>query len=190
MQVVGIDWATAPKNRALVRLSASGAGVVVMTVEDRVPDARVREICVDPAIRAVAIDAPFGWPKDFSRFVSLWWGDHAAGLVDGSLSRARSTCAPLVEEALVDAYGEDEQHEAFLVMFEEHIKCPFTALVVGEEVEVRGFDWEGAPQEIVAVCRRRGRNHRVNVTALHFTAERPVGEEWLDAYRAWLRGNW
>ena len=96
----------------------------------------------------------------------------------------------LVEEALVDAYGEDEQHGAFLVMFEEHIKRPFTALVVGEEVEVRGFDWEGAPQEIVAVCRRRGRNHRVNVTALHFTAERPVGAEWLDAYRAWLSGNW
>lgn len=96
----------------------------------------------------------------------------------------------LVEEALVDAYGEDEQHGAFLVMFEEHIKCPFTALVVGEEVEVRGFGWEGGPQEIVAVCRRRGRNHRVNATALHFTAERPVGEEWLDAYRAWLRGNW
>ena len=96
----------------------------------------------------------------------------------------------LIEEALVDAYGEDEQHGAFLVMFEEHVQCPFTALVVGEEVEARGFDWEGAPQEIVAVCRRRGRNHRVNVTALHFTAGRPVGAEWLDAYRAWLKGNW
>ncbi len=96
----------------------------------------------------------------------------------------------LIEEALVDAYGEDEQHGAFLVMFEEHVKCPFTALVVGEEVEVRGFHWEGAPQEIVAVCRRKGRNHRVNVTALHFTAGRPAGAEWLDAYRAWLKGAW
>ena len=72
MQVVGIDWATTPMNRALVRLSASDAGVLVMTVEDRVSDARVRETCVDPAIRAVAIDAPFGWPKAFSRFVCEW----------------------------------------------------------------------------------------------------------------------
>ena len=62
----------------------------------------------------------------------------------------------LIEEALVDAYGEDEQHGAFLVMFEEHVKYPFTALVVGEEVEVRGFDWPGAPHEIVAPVPAQG----------------------------------
>jgi hypothetical protein len=72
----------------------------------------------------------------------------------------------LIEEALVDAYGEDEQHGAFLVMFEDRVPCPFTALVVGEEVEVRGFDWPGPPHEIAAVCRRKGRTYRVNVTAL------------------------
>ncbi len=96
----------------------------------------------------------------------------------------------LIEKALVDAYGEDEQHGAFLVMFEEHVKCPFTALVVGEEVEVRGFNWAGAPQEIVALCRRKGRTHRVNVTALQWAAKRPAGAEWFDAYRAWLKGAW
>jgi hypothetical protein len=96
----------------------------------------------------------------------------------------------LIEEALVDAYGEEEQHGAFVVMFEEHVKCPFRALVVGEEVEVRGFDWPGAPHEIVALCRRKGRTHRVNVTALQWAGKRPTGGEWIDAYRAWLKGNW
>lgn len=64
------------------------------------------------------------------------------------------------------------------------------ALVVGEEVEVRGFDWAGAPHEIVALCRRKGRTHRVNVTALQWAAGRPAGAEWFDAYRAWLKGAW
>lgn len=96
----------------------------------------------------------------------------------------------LIEEALVDAYGEDEQHGAFLVMLDDHVTCPFRALVVGEEVEVRGFDWAGAPHEIVALCRRKGRTHRVSVTALEWAGKRPAGAEWFDAYRAWLKGGW
>jgi hypothetical protein len=95
----------------------------------------------------------------------------------------------LIDEALVDAYGEDEQHGAFLVMLEDRVACPFTALVVGEKVDVRGFDWVGAPQEIVAVCRRKGRTYRVNATARQWADSRPTGAEWLDAYRAWLKGT-
>jgi hypothetical protein len=95
----------------------------------------------------------------------------------------------LIEEALVDAYGEDEQHGAFLVMLEDRVACPFTALVVGEEVDVRGFDWAGASHEIVALCRRKGHTYRVSVTALQWAGRRPGGAEWLDAYRAWLKGT-
>lgn len=95
----------------------------------------------------------------------------------------------LIEEAVVDSYTEDEQHGGFLVMFQDHVACPFKALVVGEEVEVRGFDWNGTPQGIVAVCRRKGRTYRVNATALEWAARPPVGAEWFDAYRAWLKGN-
>jgi hypothetical protein len=95
----------------------------------------------------------------------------------------------LIAEALVDAYGEDEQHGAFLVMLEDRVARPFMALVVGEEVEVRGFDWAGAPHVIVALCRRKGRTYRVNVTALEWAGRRPAGAEWFDAYRAWLKGT-
>jgi len=96
----------------------------------------------------------------------------------------------LIEEAIVDCYTEDEQHGGFLVMFQDHIACPFRALVVGEEVEVRGFDWDGTPQGIVAICRRKGQPYRVNATALEWAAGPPVGAEWFDAYRAWLKGKW
>jgi len=96
----------------------------------------------------------------------------------------------LIEEAIVDCSTEDEQHGGFLVMFQDHVACPFRALVVGEEVEVRGFDWDGTPQGIVAICRRKGQRHRVNATALEWAAGPPVGAEWFDAYRAWLKGKW
>jgi hypothetical protein len=65
----------------------------------------------------------------------------------------------------------------------------FTALVVGEEVDVQTFAWAGAPHEIVALCRRKGRTYRVSVTALQWVGRRPAGAEWLDAYRAWLKGT-
>jgi hypothetical protein len=94
----------------------------------------------------------------------------------------------LIEEALVDAYGEDVQHGAFLVMLKDRVACPFTALVVGEEVDVQAFDWAGAPHEIVALCRRKGRTYRVNAIALEWAGRRPAGAEWFDAYRAWLKG--
>jgi len=96
----------------------------------------------------------------------------------------------LIEEGLVDCYGEDEQHGAFLVMLEEHVACPFKARIVGEEVEVLGFDWNDTGREIMAVCRRKGRRYRVGVTALEWTGRPPTGAVWFDAYRAWLRGTW
>lgn len=97
---------------------------------------------------------------------------------------------PLIEQALVDCYTEDEQHGAFLVMLDEHVACPFKARIVGEEVEVHGFDWDGTSQGIVAICRRKGRRYRVNVTALEWPGRPPTGAIWFDAYRAWLRGAW
>ena len=96
----------------------------------------------------------------------------------------------LIEEAIVDCYTEDEQHEAFVVMLEDNLSCPFRARVVGEEVEVLGFEREGSFGEILAVCRRKGKKHRVNVTALEWIDAPPEGSEWLDAYTAWLTGEW
>jgi hypothetical protein len=95
----------------------------------------------------------------------------------------------MIEEAIVDCHGEEEQHEGLLVALEEHLACPFAALVVGQEVTVIGLDRD-PPGEIVARCVRADREHRINVTALEWAADPPGGAEWIDAYRAWLAGEW
>lgn len=96
----------------------------------------------------------------------------------------------MIEEALVDCYTEDEQHEAFVVMLEDHIQCPFQARVIGEEVTVLGFEREDSFGEILVQCKRGKRTYSINVTALEWSAQSPKGSEWIEAYRAWRRGGW
>jgi len=90
--------------------------------------------------------------------------------VSAELSRkgrtGRARLRQLIGEVLVDAYGADRQHGAFLVMLEDRVACPFRA-----------------------ICRRKGRTYRVGVTALEWADRPPVGAEWFDAYRAWLKGD-
>ncbi|MGW3497763.1 hypothetical protein [Streptomyces sp. NPDC001020] len=47
----------------------------------------------------------------------------------------------LIEEATVDAYGEDEQLTGFFTMIEESLAVPFTTTVLGVEVNVVGVTW-------------------------------------------------
>lgn len=46
----------------------------------------------------------------------------------------------LIEEATVDAYGEDEQLTGFFTMIEESLAVPFTTTVLGVEVSVVSAD--------------------------------------------------
>ncbi len=60
----------------------------------------------------------------------------------------------LVEAAIVDAYGEDEQLAGFSTMIGENLVLPFTTMVVGAEVTVEGIDlrdW-GSPPAAFAGC--------------------------------------
>jgi len=94
----------------------------------------------------------------------------------------------MIEEATVDCYNDDEQHEGFLVTLEEHLRCPVRGLVVGEAVTVLRFDREPS-SGIVAICRRGRRVFRINLTAVEWPGAPPPGAEWMEAYRAWLRGG-
>lgn len=94
----------------------------------------------------------------------------------------------LIEEAIVDAYGEEEQEGAFVVMLEDNLAFPFKALVVGEEVEVTGVEQSSSGRGIMAVCKRKGKKYRVSVTSLEWVGKPPKGAEWLEAYKLWLRG--
>lgn len=94
----------------------------------------------------------------------------------------------LIEEATVDSNGEDEQHSGLLTMIEDEVVCPFRAKVIGEEVTVTGFEWPKSGYGLYAVCERKGKKHKVDVTSLEWTKVRPEGFEWIEAYLAWRGG--
>lgn len=60
----------------------------------------------------------------------------------------------LIEEATMDAYGEDEQRFGFLVMMQDNIPVPFPATLGDIEVQVVGFD--GTQSRLLACCERNG----------------------------------
>lgn len=93
----------------------------------------------------------------------------------------------LIEEIIVDAYGEHEQLGSFRQVFEDEARFPFRGRVVGVEVEVRLVDFDGDERRgLIAVCRRADEVHRVSL--LDVTPEGPLPlRTWqlLDAYRRW-----
>jgi hypothetical protein len=74
------------------------------------------------------------------------------------LSKAR--LKELIEEAVVDAYTEEEQIVGFLTMIE------------------------------VAICRRGNTRQKVPILDLPMPVPAPAGAEWIAAYRRWRRGSW
>jgi predicted RNase H-like nuclease len=72
-RVVGIDWATEPKNRALVALAVQDGGrAVVETVAPSISNEDAVSECTAAENAIVAVDIPFGWPIRFSEFISRW----------------------------------------------------------------------------------------------------------------------
>jgi hypothetical protein len=92
----------------------------------------------------------------------------------------------LIEEATVDAYGDSEQATAFLTVIEESLALPFGATVLGEAVVVEKIDLSGA-DELIAICRRRGKRQKVRLLDLELPVPRLKGAEWVAAYHRWAR---
>ena len=67
---------------------------------------------------------------------------------------------------MADAYGPAEQATGFYTMIDGNVEFPVHAKAVGEEVEVTGVDLDRDGEELVALCRRRGRSYRVLLTEL------------------------
>ena len=94
----------------------------------------------------------------------------------------------LIEEAIVDAYGESEERVGLLTMLEEHIAVPFDSEVLGITVRVDKVDLNDA-NEIVAVCRRGRQRQSIPILDLALPSPPPRGWEWIEAYRRWARGG-
>jgi len=89
----------------------------------------------------------------------------------------------LVEEAIVDAYGEDEQLTGFYTMIEENLALPFTTMVLGVEVTVEGIDLTDCG--IAAICVRGVHRQSIAILDLPLPAPPPPGSEWIRAYGHW-----
>ena len=93
----------------------------------------------------------------------------------------------LTEQAVVDAYTEEEQAVGFLTMMEEHLALPFSTNILGVDVVVEKVDMTRSGQ-IVAVCRRDKIRQKIETLDLPLPTPAPAGAEWIAAYRHWRRG--
>jgi Calcium binding len=93
----------------------------------------------------------------------------------------------LVDDAIVDAYGEAEQRTGFFTMIEDHLALPFDTEVLGVMVTVERIDLTEA-DEIVVVCRRNDNHQSIPMLDLPLPQPPPAGAEWIEAYRYWMRG--
>jgi hypothetical protein len=94
----------------------------------------------------------------------------------------------LIEEAIVDAYGESEQRVAFYTMLEEKLRVPFRTEILGVPITVDRLDMTNDDQ-IVAICRRGRSRQTVPILDLPLPEPLPDGAEWIEAYCRWARGR-
>ncbi|MEV3873081.1 calcium-binding protein [Streptomyces sp. NPDC049906] len=90
----------------------------------------------------------------------------------------------MIEEATVDAYGDDEQRTGLFTMLEEHLDVPFTTVVLGVEVTVRGVGLT-SDGRMVALCSRGRLRQSIDILELPLPNPSPRGAEWIEAYRHW-----
>jgi hypothetical protein len=102
-----------------------------------------------------------------------------------SLSKAKLEA--LIEEAVVDAYNEDEQKVGLLTMMQEHLALPFSVSILGVEATVEKVDMT-RDGRIVAVCRRDGVKQRIEILDLPLPKPAPAAAEWIAAYTHWRKG--
>src|SRR6266702_8500034 len=92
----------------------------------------------------------------------------------------------LVEEAIVDAYGESEQTTGFYTMMEDNLRLPFETEILGVAVTVESIDFSG-DDELVAVCRKGQARQKISLLELPLPTPPPEGAEWIAAYCYWRR---
>jgi hypothetical protein len=80
----------------------------------------------------------------------------------------RERLRELIQEATVDCYGLEEEYQGVLNMVEENVVCPFSAKVIGEEVEVTALEGPPTGRGLKAVCRYKEREYRIDLTSLEW----------------------
>jgi calcium binding protein len=92
----------------------------------------------------------------------------------------------MIEEAIIDAYNDEEQVTGLFTMLEEHLALPFQTTVLGVTATVTKIDLT-TENEIVAICRRDNHKQTIAILELRLPDPAPDGAEWIEAYRRWRR---
>ncbi len=93
----------------------------------------------------------------------------------------------LIDEITVDANGEDKGLWAFRQAFEDGIRVPCDAFVIGEPVSIVGFDYDGNTRRgLTARCRRDDGSEHVVAAADVVLPTTADGSRLLAAYRKWV----
>jgi hypothetical protein len=92
----------------------------------------------------------------------------------------------LIDEMLADAYGLDEQLSAFCQVFVDEVNVPHSAITLGMEIEVLGFDYPADERRgLVARCRLGSVEQELSLVDVCFPADSVAG--WVHAaYRTWM----
>lgn len=93
----------------------------------------------------------------------------------------------MIEEIIVDAYGDDEELWAFRQTFEDNVELPADGFVIGEPVSVIEIEYDGNERRgLTAKCRREdGSEHVVAIPEVEFSPA-SAGARYVAAYRMWL----
>jgi hypothetical protein len=93
----------------------------------------------------------------------------------------------LIDDILVDAYGDDEQLWAFRQAFEDKVVVPAEAFVIGEPVTVLTIDYDGNQRRgLTARCRREEGSEQVIAAWDVIFPEGSAAARYMAAYRTWL----
>src|SRR5258708_24509846 len=87
----------------------------------------------------------------------------------------------LIEQAVVDAYTEEEQAVGFLTMKEDHLALPFSTNVLGVDVVVEKVDMTRDGQ-IVAGFRREKNRQKNGILHLPLRTPPPRGTDWTTTH--------
>jgi hypothetical protein len=89
----------------------------------------------------------------------------------------------MIDEAVVDAYTDDEQLVGMFTMIQDNLAVPFTTEVLGVEVTVQKVDLIG--NCVVAICTRGRHRQAIPILDLPLPTPPPEGADWIDAYDRW-----
>lgn len=101
---------------------------------------------------------------------------------------SKAELGALVEEAIVDCYGDEEQVTGLYTMIEENLETPFQTQILGVDAAVQNVRLTDDGR-IVAMCTSGSARQAIFIADLPLPEPRPVGAEWIDAYRYWLRNR-